>query len=262
MIREGKDIFGFESKMGSSNNASKNTISDKPIIGIHSDVIVEFMLSNPLEGPAPVSEFSNQVRWGSNTGAVEMVISPFGSYKAIIRKAQPDLEGRHVWACKRIMPFKDLMNVNEVVDDRVADTILVEVDKVRREETRSPSHEYSGLASLTRKAANVFKRRDVCPDVFIFRGIKEAVTNRSYMIFFELRGHGVEAPGASRVEQFVIEMNYSPSTGMIRSFGYEVQSPTRGHRWYPQPSEWDEYFSSGQPDNEIVECIAGALSTY
>jgi hypothetical protein len=57
-------------------------------------------------------------------------------------------------------------------------------------------------------------------------------------------------------------MSYNPKSGMIRSFGNDIQSPAKGHRWYPQPSEWDEYFSSGQSESEISECIAAALSTY
>jgi hypothetical protein len=61
---------------------------------------------------------------------------------------------------------------------------------------------------------------------------------------------------------FEINMSYNPKTGLVRSFGHDVQSPMKGHVWYPQPSEWDEYFSPAQDVSEIVDSICGALSTY
>jgi hypothetical protein len=100
------------------------------------------------------------------------------------------------------------------------------------------------------------------PEIFIFSGVKEIKKDENYLIEFDLRGQGVEAPGSARVERFVIDMSYNPKTGMIKSFGHDIQSPTRGHVWYPQPSEWEELFSNGQDAKEIVETIGAALSTY
>jgi hypothetical protein len=57
-------------------------------------------------------------------------------------------------------------------------------------------------------------------------------------------------------------MSYNPKTGLIRSYGHDVQSKTKGHSWTPQPSEWDEYFSPAQSIKEITDCICAALSTY
>jgi hypothetical protein len=61
------------------------------------------------------------------------------------------------------------------------------------------------------------------------------------------------------LEQFYIDMSYNQKTGMIRSMGVGVQSPTRQHTWTIQPSEWDEYFSNTQPEEEIIERFKSLL---
>ena len=115
---------------------------------------------------------------------------------------------------------------------------------------------------MTLKVAEAARRKGTIPEIFVFRGVRMVDKGRHYNIHFELSGQGVEAPGSSRVEQFSIEMAYDKNSGMIRSFGHDIQSPTRGHLWYPQPSEWDEKFSPYQDDGEIVSAICAALSTY
>lgn len=261
MLREDRDIFGFEGRK-SKRTVVGGSSGDKPISHIHCDVVIEFLMSKPLEGLFPISEFSNQIRWGGQHGAIKMVVSPLGSYKSIIRRLQPDLEGNEVWACKRIIPYKEILDVDIVMDEKVGWLLYEQMEQVRKEEIQAPSRDYQGLRSLTHKAARHFQKNGIMPEVFVYRGIKEVKPQRNYLIVYEMRGHGVEAPGSARVEQFVIDMSYNPNTGMIRSFGHDVQSPTKGHVWRPQPSEWDEYFSSSQPDSEIVDCVAGAFSTY
>lgn len=260
LVREGRDIFGFERR--SHREAPVKKACDKPITDISSDIVAEMIMSRDVDGVKPVSEFSNQIRWGEGTGAVKMVVTPLGSYKSIIRRMQPDLEGHDVWVCKKVLPYKEILEANQVVDEDLAWLILGQVEAVRRQDIEAPSHDYSGLGSLIRKAARTLQRRDIQPEIFLYRGIREVKQGLNYLIVFEVRGQGVEAPGSSRVEQFLVDISYNPSTGMIRSFGHDVQSPTRGHVWYPQPSEWDEYFSSGQKEDEIVECMAAALYTY
>ena len=57
-------------------------------------------------------------------------------------------------------------------------------------------------------------------------------------------------------------MSYDEKTGLIRCMGYEVTSPMKGHKWEPQPSDWDEYFSPKQSSDEICKAIANALSIF
>jgi len=260
LLGEGRDIFGFERKR--EERSAPTARSDMPIKDINSDLVVEFMLSNRIGGSEPIMEFSNQIRWGDKPGAIMMTITPLGSYKSIVRRLQLDLEGREVWTCKRMFLYKDLAFATEQFDENLANYIFESMESIHKEELEAPSHDYKGLRSLVTKTARLAQRRDVIPEIFLFRGVKEVEKDRNYLVFFELRGQGVEAPGSARVEQFAITFTYDPKTGMIRSFGNDIQSPARGHRWTPQPSEWDEYFSSGQKESEIAECIAAALSTY
>lgn len=261
LMGEGRDLFGFERRSGSGPATSEKK-DHGPIKCINSDAIVEFLVSNKVLESRPVSDFSNQVRWGEGPGAVKMVISPLGSYKSVIRRLQTDLEGGEVWACKRVLPYREMLSADMVMNERIGWTILEEVERIKKQNIEVPSGNYDGLERLVHKASRAFQRKGVMPEIFIYRGVRELEKARNYLIVFEVRGQGVEAPGSARVEQFVVNMSYSPKTGMIRSFGHDVESPTKGHRWYPQPSEWDEYFSAGQDEAEIIDCVGRALSTY
>lgn len=260
VLREGADIFGFDKRSKTTNLPRSQ--NQNPVNEMKSDLMVEFMLSRPIDGVSPVADFSNQIRWGEGTGSVRMVVSPLGSCKGTIRRLQPDLEGREVWACKRVMPFKKVLEDGVHVDDKLGWVLLEEVEKVRRGIVEAPSHDWGGFHRLVSKAARKFQRHDIMPEIFMYKGVREAKKDSNYLIVFEVRGHGVEAPGRARVEEFIVDMSYNPSTGMVRCFGHDVQSPTRGHVWYPAPSEWDEYFSSGQGEDEILDCIGGALGAY
>lgn len=260
LIQEGGDIFGFERRPKSADPEKKE--SDTPIQDIHCDVVMEFLASKEINGKMPIMEFSSQMRWGEETGALQMIVSPFGSYKSIIRRLQPDLDGRYVWTCQKILPYKEILDADMKVDEHLAEVLLEHIESISKFDVKAPSHEYNGLNRLVNKMARVSQRKGVIPEIFLYRGVREIKANERYIIVFECRGHGVETPGSGRLEQFHIEMCYNPSSGMVRSFGYDVQSPTKGHKWCPQPSEWDECFSSGQEDSEIVDCIAAALSTY
>lgn len=254
-----EDVFGFEKNRKTK---EKVVFDQDPILPINAHIVIETLIGSAVSDQVAFSDYPDQIQWGKEPGAIQMVISPLGSFKSIVRRLQTDLEGKKVWTCKRIIPYKDILKVTKQIDENVAYDILDVVKEVNKSEIEAPSKDYKNLEKLTIKLAQITRRKDIIPEIFIYRGIKEIKKNENYLIFFELRGQGVESPGSSRVEQFIIDMSYNPKTGMIRSFGHDVQSPTRGHVWYPQPSEWDEYFSPSQKDSEICEAIASALSTY
>lgn len=255
---ENRDIFGFE---GKSQDKIKYT-DETPIVPMNAEVIIEAMLGTDLEGERAFSDFPDEIQWGRNPGAMKMVISPLGSFKSIIRMLHTDLEGNKVWVCKKIIPYKDIMHSNLKFDEAFSMDLFEKIKEIRKNELNAPSSEYTKLENLTIKVANFCSRKDVLPSLFIFKGVKEIKKNENYAIFFEPRGHGVEAPGSARVEQFMINMSYDNKGGMIRSFGHDVQSPIKGHKWYPQPSEWDEYFSPNQNQDEVIKAIGSAFNTY
>jgi hypothetical protein len=257
-LKEGRDIFGFEKERV----VPARIVDESPIIPINPEVLIETMLLNEIGGRKAFSDYPDQVQWGREPGAMQMVISPLGSFKSIVRRLQTNLKGESVWVCKKIIPYKDLMHSNKKFDESFAAELFEHIKKASNGDTESPSNDYEKLDSLTLKISNLCRRKDIIPEIFVFRGVKEIKNKQNYLIFFEPRGQGVEAPGSARVEQFMIDMSYDPSTGMIKSFGHDVQSPAKGHVWYPQPSEWEEYFAPSQHQNEIAEAIAAAFSTY
>lgn len=259
LIKEGKDIFGFEKEKQTQQNVH---VDDSPIVPINSQVLIETMMKLNLGETSPFSDFADQIQWGKTTGATRMVISPLGSFKSIIRRLQTDLEGNETWICKKIIPYKDLLHSNKNFDENFANILFEYVEKAQSKQIESPCKDYGKLENLVLKLAKFSLRKDVLPEIFIYRGIRQIKKDERYLIHFECRGQGVETPNSGRLEQFIIEMNYNKTTGMIRSFGYDVQSPTRQRLWVPQPSEWDEYFSPYQETEEILNCIGAALSTY
>ena len=260
MICEGKDIFGFEKDSAKAPLQSDSDLD--PIIPMNAEFLVEEMLKNEINGVKPFSAFADQIQWGRSTGAVRMVISPLGSFKSIMRKLHANLLGEEVWVCKRVIPYKDIMHSDVSFDESFAQGLFEEIERVNREEMTPPDSNYSGLESLTVKVYNEARKKGILPKLFIPMGIKQIKKNENYIVYFECKGHGVETPGSGRLEVFMIDMSYDPKTGMIRSIGHDVQSKTKGHVWYPQPAEWDEYFSPNQSEKEIVSSIAKALKTY
>jgi len=255
-----EDIFGFEQKVKYQN--TKSEPCDQPIVNINSDLVVEYMMSQNIRGMKPKLQFSNQVQWGEETGAIRIKLSPIGSFKIFIRKLQPNLEGTNIWVCKKILEFKELVKSNDSICEQIASSIFDLIEEIESQSINAVNPEYKGLEGLTRKLAANVSRRDIMPSLFIYKGVYPAKEQNNWLVVFECRGHGVEAPEGNRLEQFNIDMSYNPKTGMIRSFGQNIESPVKGHRWYPQPSEWDEYFSSGQSEKEIIEAISVAFKTF
>lgn len=255
LLRE--DIFGFEKLI---TNEPKKTEEEYPIVPIKINLVMDSLLKMPLNDTLPKLKFINQIQWGEHNGAIRMVISPLGSFKSIIRGKQTNLEGNESWICKRIIPYKDIMMAKIQDDENLAYKLFEEIEEIKQLE--SAIGNYSNLENLVIQLSNKCQNENVLPKLFIFRGIKEIKHNENYIIYFECKGQGVETPGSGRLEIFSIDMSYDPKTGLIRSYGHDVQSRTKGHSWTPQPSEWDEYFSPAQSSKEIIDCICAALSTY
>lgn len=258
-----EDIFGFERQKEINVKSTKLKEPDNlPIVSIDIEITMDKLLQNKLNSQIPFSNFINEIQWGKENGAIKMVISPLGSFKSIIRQLSTDLLGNKTWICKKILPYKDLNKANVKIDEKLADLIFEDVEKISKKNVESPLNDYKNFRNLVLQISQECQKSKILPSLLIFMGIKELKKNENYILHFECKGQGVEAPTSARVEAFLIDMIYDPKTGIIRSIGYEVQSPTKGRKWIPQPSEWDEYFSPAQPNSEIIECVSRALYTY
>jgi hypothetical protein len=249
-----EDIFGFDDVKPVSIQKPKD---ENPIIGVSADPILSELSKLVLGYKKPVRNWHNIVEWGTEQpGSLKVLVTPIGSTKIIVRRLTHNLLGEQVWVCKKIIPLRESYKNQEIDIALDLREYLLGYDK---ELLDTPAREYKNFGKLVTETA-ILSRRNT-PVFFIYQGVRK-LDEYNYIIHFDCRGQGVEAPTAKRVEEFCINVSYQPMTGMIRSWGYEVNSPTRRHVFLTMPSEWDEYFTPSQSVTEIAESIAAALSIY
>ena len=253
LIREGRDIFGFEKKRVWTPEGEEN---DKPIVPVNVAMVIEYLSQMNLPTKMPHINWVNELVWGEESGAVQLNFSPLGSFKAMIRKKITDLSGNETWICKDCY---NLTYTKSETDASLSQNLFERVNKIDQLEPDSPSRDYKDLENLTLAIATRFKRD--APEIFMFEGVKK-LNDNNYLVYASLAGSGQEAPGAGKVEEFVIDISYSRDRGLIRIFGHDVQSPIKVSAWSPQPSEWDEWYCPTQSRDEIEKTTIDILSTY
>jgi len=256
-----EEMFGFGKAI---TKKVPNFYEEQPIEQLSTSLILDKLTyMGPINNKKPLRLFDSVVDYGSNAEKMQVVISPYGSLKIIIRKVATTLEGSYVPLCYKIYPLindynhnvNDSNNIENVIANKVAD-FLIEIDN---RNILGGLKDYDNLKELTLEMARQVRANH--PKCMHFEGVVSK-DEYNYTIYLQYNGQGGGAPGAKRAEQFDIHLNYNKDTGLIRCWGNEILSPTRQHLWYVQPSEWDEYFSPKQKNNEIVECIMNALYTY
>lgn len=212
----------------------------------------------PKIGPnSPRMKFDS-IEWGEGPGALQIDISPLGSYKIITRRHIKDLQGETAWICKAVFPLVETEhNVNEI---KIAHTIYEQVKKLSGKMVDGPNKMCEDFERLAWKMWAAVRKNH--PSYCMFPVSLRKQNENLYKIIFEFRGHGVEAPTRGRVEQFDIDLYWDQKRGLIRCFGYDIISSVGQHDWKVQPSEWDELFSPSQPHEEIIEAVVAAFLTY
>lgn len=255
VILEKRDIFGFQNR---DDVDMRHPQAEIPLKQLDSELLIK-ELWRPIGMKQPSSNFNDGITWGEiNMGeAIHLDISPLGSLKIITRRITNDLEGNKTWVCKDIMPLPDGHYDGE--ETALAIDVFKKVNEINKSPNDSPKREYD-LEHLAAKLGGAIKmERPV--KIMVFNKIHRLNENH-YIISMNVNGHGVEAPGSSRLEQFHIHLFFDKDRGLIRSFGTGIESPTKGHLWSPQPSEFDEHFAPTQKNEEIISAIVNALSTY
>lgn len=257
LLKEGRDIFGFETDLGF---VRKKPEEDKPIDPISStEIIDELMRLPPLEnGKSPVKLFEDVVQWGKYNGAIKLDISPLGSYKGIFRRLIKDLQGEHTWVCKRVFSLVETEHdSNEINIAHKLYDIAKDIDKSGTEVAAPDFPEFEKVALKIHES-----NRRKFPAYCMFPMGMRKMSENYYKSYFEYRGHGVETPGHGRAEQFDIDIYWDKNRGLMRCWGYDIDSDMRQHTWQVAPSEWDEFFAPGQPVDEICKAINTAFMTY
>lgn len=256
--------FGFVGRFDkiTPRNVDKDEHKPIDILGV-SAILDELTWLGPINNKKPERLFENVVNYGQQADKMQVVASPLGSLKIIIRKIATTLEGTYKPICYSIYPLINDYDRQGSGDDHIenilANKIADKLTEIDNKMMLSGVKDYKNLRELTLELArNVRSNHPACMH---FEGVVQNGEN-DYTIYLQYNGQGVEAPSARRVEQFDIHLQYSKDTGLIRCWANEISSPTKQHLWQIQPSEWDEYFSPKQKHSEIVECVMNALYTY
>lgn len=251
--------YGFSdlSMRVSGNNPKK--IKEKP-----SNVL--FKVDNMLdrlteildgEDKKVVRKWAEEIIWNDNNHFMETNINPFGSLRITTRKYIKDLNGIETPICKDVFDIDEEHNGKE---EDVAEVIYERIKKIREQNYDFPEKEYK---SLERLSTSLYK---AClgeyPSYIMFPVGLKKIDENYYKIFFEFKGAGNGTPGNSRAEQFNIDVAFDKEKGLIKCWGYNIDSPIKQHEFIPQPSEWYEYFSPREPREKIIKCIIKTLMTY
>ena len=251
--------FGFGTRLKKPMGGTKSVEGHMPIDIIHSSKIISEILSHSGIGNYIANpKFQNLIEWGNDVGALQLHLTPLGSYKIVTRRKIIDSVGEEHWICKRVFPLDE--GYHNTKEEVYASSIYDYLTNLNEQLLDSPNVQFKDFNKLSLKLfTNV---RKVFPSYCMFP-IGMYKKNENYHKYvFEFRGHGVEAPTASRAEQFNIDFLWEPKKGVIRCWGYDIDSTIRQHSWKVQPSEWDEWFAPTQDTNEIVDCISKIFMTY
>lgn len=262
ILKEWAD-FGFEKKLSDFKaNQLGGTIpheGSRPIDPIDSEIITDELNRLPPLGYFSCrSKMSNLLEWGYDVGALQVFISPLGSYKTIIRRKTRDLQGEETWVCKDVVNFKE----NEHNDNEIplAHKIYNHLHELHKEELDSPKPEYKDFDKLAHAIFSEVRRN--YPAYCMFPVGMKKIDEGYYKIIYEFRGHGVEAPGGNRAEQFNIDVFWDKNKGLVKCWGYNIDSKVRQHTWAVQPSEFEEWFAPTQDIKKTVWIIKTILMTY
>jgi hypothetical protein len=250
---EGYEMFGFDKPKDKEAPREK----ENPIDAFDFEYLNE-MLTKRMVGPLePTSFHLNEVIWGQGVpGAIRMKVMP--QYLVVLERQAHDLAGNLKWYTKRA--FQINREGYGGYEEMVAQELLENVEKVYELAPDAPNGEFKDLRGLVLSMADRV-RRSIRP-VFFFDKILKANENR-YLICFNVRGQGVEAPGHSRVEQTQIDVNFYPETGDLRVLSYNIESPVgRTRSWQLQPMNQEFTFLPTQSREEIIEPIAISYRFY
>jgi hypothetical protein len=249
--------YGFSDKL--KNKQLSIGLKEKPENTIFK--VDEFLddLTEILEGDnlKIKRKWAEEIIWTDNGYLMEVNVNPFGSLRITTRKHIKDIKGNTTKLCKDVFDLGDEHNGKE---NLVAEKIYKRIKRIRGDNYDHAVSNYSGLEKLSKI---LFKAcLETYPSYVMFpKGLKK-IDNNYYKIFFEFKGGGAGVPGNNRAEQFNIDLNYDKEKGLIRCWGYDIDSPMKQREFLPQASEWNEYFSPKESPEKIVKLIIKTLMTY
>lgn len=233
---------------------------DEVFFPLKSDEIIEELFRMPPLGVySPNKKWENEVFWGEGVGSISASVTPLGSSRVVIRRESTDLLGNSVKICKKVFPLYDVIHAENEL--QIANNIYTEIVKINKKMIETSNNNFN-IKGLSNKLWNDLKKNH--PSYIMFPTELRSINENYYKMVFEFRGHGVQnlVPGPGRSEQFHLDLFFDKQTGIIRCWGYNIDSKVRQHSWSVQPSEWDECFSPNQEEKEIIDCIKNTFIKY
>lgn len=264
MGKSPEKLFGFE------NPTKKQTIGDvyeqHPIENLQIDTVLDEIVNlGKIGTKEPKKDFGNFVIYGDNqtVGSLKIQFSPLGSCRITIERLVKNVEGTPTWITRYAIPVINDYEHLTLQDIAIEKMLAVRSNEIAsfvdKNELETPVTDYKDLEKLVMKIAGNMKLKH--PQVMNYYGIVKTDIN-NFIIYFNYKGYGLEAPDHRKVNQFNVYISYDPKTGFIHSWGAEHSSANQGYTYKPQSPEWDEYFSPKQDPNEIVTILEKIFSTY
>jgi len=251
---EATDIYGFEKEEKKDTDAEYGK-NEEPMRQLNVELILKYLINSKIGVNEGHEVFANEIQWGNIPGALRITIDPKMTVR--IRKLSVDLNGNYHWVAKK--HFQLNRSGFGGYEDVIAQEIYQEVKKLENENLEVPSSDYSGFEDMVRSSAN--KMRRVAKDILLYREIVKK-SDDDYIIVFDLRGGGVQAPGQKRIDQFQAEFAYNRSDGLIKTIVNHLESSVGGEKsWTQAPSDYQMIFFPSQDIEEIAE-ILGVYVKY
>lgn len=253
---EAKDIFGFDDHRAVEK--PNDDMMARPIMPFNLELMVDLLSRKSVGGHQAYSPFMNEVRWGSEPGAVKLEVDTGLTFH--IKKLGKDREGSPRWVTKKM--FQLNRQGYGGLEDAVAHEIHEHIKNAYNSNLDAPREGFTPdeMENLVQFIYGKIKR--TMKEMFVPVGIKK-LQDYAYIIALEVSGGGVEAPDQRRVEQNQTMVTYDKHQGTIRIFNYNIESPVGGrHEWSLMENDLDLYFFPTQHREEIADCLAVHFKYY
>lgn len=253
---EAKNIFGFRAPQikppegDVSNDAS-------PIQQFAIEKMLRALSQNNVQGGKGKFRFTNDVTWGTGTGAIRVKVTP--NMGVIIERQTDDRDGGVFWVCRRVYRIK----VQEYAghEETVAGEIIGEVEEIAREPIDAAQPEYK-LESLVNKLVDRVKNYTSGPFIY---SLTRKHNNDWYTLLFNMRGMGVgqlvrQAKGGS-TPAGIIELIFYPTEGRVHCIVTTIGIEEESDSWIIMVPYFLADFAPSQDIEEVANNIFTGLRT-
>lgn len=237
-------------------------LGDEIFSKIDTSRILKELANLTMSGPfAARRTWEDTLQYGNGFGSIKINVTPLGSERFIIRQLIHDLKGEETYICHHVIPLDDYQDQNR--ETEIANILYEKIKELSRNEVFGPVAKYDKFKDL---AMGLWTRAKINhPSYCMFPVGFKKMNENYYKAIFEFRGNGVYSQNnkpSGRSEQFHLDVYWDPDKGLIRSWGYPIDSSLGRHAWGIQPSEWDEVFSPNQNSKQIIDNIIKSFMQF